>query len=255
MQIARITSFLILAVIFLGGCNAELEDLKVRNARQNKLIEELRSELQTATLERDASQRQLDDLRGTGGIETDAMKQKIAALEEDIAKKNELIESMQQQLLTGGPALPAELNNMLADFAKGQEMITYDEARGIVKFKSDLLFDKGSDTVAASSMDAIKSLCAILNSEQAQNFDVIVAGHTDDLKISRPETKQLHPTNWHLSAHRAISVLETMTSNGIIPQRISVRGFSEFRPIADNVPSQGNQQNRRVEIYIVPKGA
>jgi outer membrane protein OmpA-like peptidoglycan-associated protein len=46
-----------------------------------------------------------------------------------------------------------------------------------------------------------------------------------------------------------------MVSNGIEPTRISERGFGEFRPVVPNAPGKkGNAQNRRVEIYIVPRG-
>jgi chemotaxis protein MotB len=144
---------------------------------------------------------------------------------------------------------------MLEDFARDNDMVTYDASMGIVKFKSDLLFEKGSDVVSPTAIESVKSLCGILNTEQAKEFDVIVAGHTDDIPISRPETKAKHPTNWHLSAHRAISVADVMIDTGIVPQRVSVRGFSEYRPVAPNAPGKkGNPQNRRVEIYIVPKG-
>ena len=158
--------------------------------------------------------------------------------------------------MVGGTKLPVELSTMLEDFAKGSDMITYDPATGVVKFKSDLLFEKGSDVVAPSAVESVKSLCTILNSEQGKEFDIVVAGHTDDLRIARPETREKHPTNWYLSAHRAISVLDVMIENGIAPERISERGFGEFRPVAPNEPNKkGNPANRRVEIYIVPKGA
>jgi chemotaxis protein MotB len=144
---------------------------------------------------------------------------------------------------------------MLEDFAKDKEMVEYDSSRGIVKFKSDLLFEPGSDIVAPTAGEVIKSLCKIMNSEQGKKFDVIIAGHTDDIRIGKPETREKHPTNWHLSAHRAISVLDIMSNSGISPERMSVRGFGEFRPIAPNAPNKkGNSQNRRVEIYIVPQG-
>ena len=162
---------------------------------------------------------------------------------------------MQQQLLYGGAALPVELSTMLEDFAKDKEMVEYDSSRGIVKFKSDLLFETGSDIVAPAADEVVKSLCKILNSEQGKKFDVIIAGHTDDIRIGKPETRAKHPTNWHLSAHRAISVLDIMSNSGVSPERMSIRGFGEFRPIEPNKPNKkGNSQNRRVEIYIIPKG-
>jgi len=256
MRIVRISGFFLACVFVLlaNGCGSELQDLKVRNATQEKLIKELEGELQATKLQLDQLQRRLDGAENTYGVREDALRQEIEALEEDVARKKELIARMQEQLL-GGAALPVELSTQLEDFAKGEDMVTYDASRGIVKFKSDLLFEKGSAKVAPEAVTAVQALCKIMNSEQGQAFDIIVAGHTDDIPIRRAETRAQHPTNWHLSAHRAISVLEVMGSNKIDSKRMSVRGFSEFRPVAPNEPGKrGNPQNRRVEIYIVPEG-
>ncbi|MDD5327047.1 MAG: OmpA family protein [Phycisphaerae bacterium] len=242
-------------IVLTSGCNAELKDCKIQNATQQKRIAELESEVQTARVKLDQLQRQLESAEGRGGVEIGTLQQKIAALEEDLAKKKELIASMQQQLISGGASLPVELSTMLEDFAKDKEMVEYDSSRGIVKFKSDLLFEVASDEVAPAAGEVVKSLCKILDSEQGLKFDIIIAGHTDDIRIGKPDTRVKHPTNWHLSAHRAISVLDIMANNGVSSERLSVRGFGEFRPIAPNTPNKkGNAQNRRVEIYIVPQG-
>ncbi len=242
-------------LMLLSGCNQELKNLKVQNSTQQKRIAELESELQTTKIQLDQLKRQLETAEGHGGVEVNALQQRIAALEEDLAKKKALIATMQQQLISGGAVLPAELTTMLEDFAKGKEMVEYDPNRGIVKFKSDLLFETGSDEVAPAAGEIIKGLCKILDSEQGKQFDIIIAGHTDDLRIGKPETRTKHPTNWHLSAHRAIAVLDIMAANGVSSERMSVRGFGEFRPIAENAPNKkGNAQNRRVEIYIVSRG-
>jgi chemotaxis protein MotB len=244
------------AMIITSGCVSEqnYKDLKLQNASQERRIKELESQLQTATLELDQAKRQVETLGGKGSIEMQALQQKVAALEDDIAKKKALIAAMQKQLL-GATQLPAELSSMLEDWAKGSDIVSFDAARGIVKFKSDLLFEKGSDEVAPGAMEAVRALCKILNTDQAKEFDIIIAGHTDDLPILKPETKAKHPSNWYLSAHRAIMVLDVMTSNGIVSERASVRGFGEYRPVVPNeLNKKGNPQNRRVEIYIIPKG-
>ncbi len=256
----RLGTILVIGIVCVSllttsGCvSDQVKDLKLRNATQERRIRELESQLQAATLELDQMKRQLDATGGRNSIEMNAMQQKIAALEEEIAKKKALIEMMQKQML-GGIQLPAELSTMLEEWASGSDLVSFDPDRGIVKFNSDLLFDKGSDEVAASAIESVKALCKILNTDQAKQFDIIVAGHTDDLPILKPETRVKHPNNWYLSAHRAISVLNVMLSSGIAPDRASVRGFGEFRPIVPNEPGKkGNPQNRRVEIYIVPKG-
>ncbi|MFQ6036669.1 MAG: OmpA family protein [Sedimentisphaerales bacterium] len=256
MRIAKLSVlFLVCACIVLAsGCNSQLKDLRIQNETQQKRIDQLQAELAAKTLELDQLNRRLADARKKGGIEVETLEQKVAALKEDLAKKNELIASMQQKLLYGGAQLPVELSTKLEDFAKEHDMVTYDASRGIVKFKSDLLFEKGSDMVASDAVEAVKALCEILNSEEAKGFDVIIAGHTDDIPIEKPATRQRHPTNWHLSAHRAISVLDVMAENNIDPKRMSIRGFGEYRPVAENKPGKkGNPLNRRVEIYIVPK--
>jgi len=259
MQAAKLSVLLFVCagMILTNGCVSERQyrDLKIANSTQQRRIDQLESELQAAKLELDQAQRALQAASNRGSIETDAMKQKVAALEEELAAKKALIARMQHQLVYGGAVLPVELNAMLEDFAKGKEMITYDASKGMVKFKSDLLFAKGSDAVAPEAAEALKSLCEIMNTDQGKEFDLAIAGHTDDIPIAKPETKEKHPTNWYLSADRAIAVLEVMSGCGIAPERMSVRGFSEYKPVVPNeANNRGNAQNRRVEIYIIPKG-
>ena len=255
MRIVELSKFFLVCacLVLISACSSELKDLRVQNNTQLKRIAELESEVQTTRLKLDKLKRELETVQSSGSIEIDALSQKITALEEDLAKKKTLISSMQQQLFYGGAQLPVELSTMLEDFAKGEEMVTYDSSRGIVKFRSDLLFKSGSDTVLSAAEKAVKSLCKILNSEQGREFDIIIAGHTDDQPIRYSRAK--HPTNWHLSANRAISVLSVMAKSNVASERLSVRGFGEFRPFVPNKPGKkGTPKNRRVEIYIVPKG-
>jgi chemotaxis protein MotB len=246
---------LFLGMTLIGGCSGQLTDQQRQNQIQQKRIAELESQLQAAQLQLDQLKRQLDTAGQTGNVEVDALRQRIAALEADVAKKEELIKAMQGRLMSPGP-LPAELNNALEDLAKQHgDMIEYDPNHGLVKFKSDLLFEKGSDKVTAAAGNAIQALCGILNTDAAKDFHIVVAGHTDDIPIRRAETLMQHPTNWYLSSHRAISVLNSLQSCGVVGERMSTRGFGEYRPIAQNASNKGgNPKNRRVEIYIVPAG-
>ncbi len=242
------------SMAFVSGCGTEMQDLRLQNDTQRKRIAELESEVQAARLQLDQLKRQLEAATETGGVEVDALRQKVAALEDDLARKEALMKSMQERLMGVSP-LPVELSTALEDFANASDMVEFDSSKGLVKFKSDLLFEKGSDKVTSTAAEAVKTLCGILNSAQATEFDIIVAGHTDDMRIGKPETKAAHPTNRHLSSHRAISVAETMESAGIESKRLSTRGFGEYRPVEANAPNRaGNPKNRRVEIYIVPQG-
>jgi len=249
-----ITLVVCLGLAFVNGCGSEMQDLRLQNRTQQHRIDQLESELETARLQLDQLKRRLTAAEQTGDVEVDALRQKIAALEEDLTKKEELIRSMQEKLLGISP-LPVELSTALEDFANQNEMVEYDSERGLVKFKSDLLFERGSDQVTTAAAEAVRTLCGILNSDVAKEFGIIVAGHTDDMRIARPATRAAHPTNRHLSSHRAISVVSLMESGGLDAKRLSTRGFGEYRPIAPNAPGKkGNPKNRRVEIFIVPSG-
>lgn len=155
-----------------------------------------------------------------------------------------------------GPKLPAELDNALERFAQAHPAdVVYDARNGIIRWKADLLFALGSDVVKDSSKSALMAFCDVIKSPAASNFEVVVAGHTDNKPIKTEATRQKHPTNWHLSAHRAIAVAEVLLKNGYAPSRVGVLGCGEYRPVADNASASGSSKNRRVEVYLVPVGS
>lgn len=153
-------------------------------------------------------------------------------------------------------ALPPALHEELKRLAEAHpDVIEYDAAKGAVRWKADLLFDLGSDQLAANTeaAEALRKFAAIVSSEAARGFDVIVVGHTCSTPIARPETLREHKTNWHLSAHRAISVMQRLAQERVAMTRIGVMGYGEHRPIADNASNDGKMRNRRVEIFLVPR--
>jgi outer membrane protein OmpA-like peptidoglycan-associated protein len=71
-----------------------------------------------------------------------------------------------------------------------------------------------------------------------------VAGHTDN--TGTPEYNQ------GLSERRALSVADYISAQGVQKVRINIGGYGETRPVASNATPEGRQENRRVEISIVP---
>lgn len=245
--------FCCLCIVLVAGCQQEYGDLKAQNRIQQDRIEELQSELEQCNGQLQQKIQELEQLTGTSGANLQAKEALIAALEADIQKKRAMIAQMQAQLLQGGTPLPAEMNILLQDFAKTSDMIDFDASTGMLKFKSDLLFNLGSDDLQAGAVDSIKTLAGIMNSADGKQFDMVVVGHTDDVPIKKPDTIRKHPTNWHLSVHRAISVQQELTKDGIAPERLAVKGYGEYRPVEPNKPGKkGNAANRRVEIFIIP---
>ena len=134
--------------------------------------------------------------------------------------------------------------------ALNPELMTYDEARGMVRLRSDLTFGSGSDAVKSGAKDSLGKLANVLKSPAAQPYEVRIVGHTDNVRISRAATKAKHPTNWHLSVHRAISVKDVLGAAGVPSTRMSIAGYGEFQPIVPNT-KKGAEGNRRVEIFLV----
>lgn len=246
------------AVIVVSGCgdSQKYKDLKAQNRIQQQRIEGLENELGLCTGQLQQKTQELDGITGKAGADQQAKDALIAALEADIQKKKALIAKMQSQLMQGGTVLPPEMNILLKEFAETSDMVDFDAATGMLKFKSDLLFDSGSDNVKAGATEAIQALAGIMNSDEGAQFDIVIVGHTDDMPIKKASTLKNHPTNWHLSVHRAISVERMLDAGGIAPSRMAVKGYGEYRPVEDNKPGKkGNAANRRVEIFIIPGSA
>lgn len=130
-------------------------------------------------------------------------------------------------------------------------LIRYDADRGMLQFASDLTFASGSADVQAQAKNSLAALADILKSNEALGYDVRVVGHTDSQRISS-KTQQRHPTNMHLSAHRAISVRSELVSLGVPESRVMAAGWGEFRPVVPNSANGNTPANRRVEIYLFP---
>jgi len=241
-------------IVVLTGCNeSQINDLKAQNRIQQQRIEGLENELGLCSGQLQQKTQELDAIQGKGGVDLQAKDDTIAALEADIQRKKDLIARMQEMLGRGGTVLPQQMNEKLQEMAASSDMVDFDPATGMLKFKSDLLFDSGSDTVKAGAVESVQALAAIMNSDEGKPFNIVVVGHTDDVPIRKPATLKNHPSNWHLSVHRAISVQQMLGKNGIAPERMAVKGYGQYRPVEPNNPgNKGNAANRRVEIFIVP---
>ncbi len=77
-------------------------------------------------------------------------------------------------------------------------------------------------------------------------YKIEVEGHTDNVPINSGR----FPSNWELSAARAVTVARYFQSAGMPPERIAATGYGEFHPIADNATPEGRENNRRVEIFL-----
>ncbi len=104
-------------------------------------------------------------------------------------------------------------------------------------------FESNSDRLLPGATRVLDDAVATLKKNPTIRFEV--AGHTDSDGAA--------DYNEGLSARRATTVHDYLASNGIAEDRMSVRGYGESRPIADNSTSAGKAQNRRVVLRITDR--
>ena len=78
------------------------------------------------------------------------------------------------------------------------------------------------------------------------NWVLRIDGHTD----KRPISNARFPSNWELSAARAISVANYLVERGVSPRRLVAAGFGEFSPIDSGDTEEAFRRNRRIEFKL-----
>ena len=102
-------------------------------------------------------------------------------------------------------------------------------------------FDHGKARLTDAGRTRVDEVVHVL--QQNPDLRVSVEGHTD--------AAGREAYNQSLSERRARAVADRLIEKGIAANRLSVRGYGESRPIADNKSADGRARNRRVEIVVV----
>ena len=214
------------------------------------------SQAKAALAEAEAYKRQLEAINANGNNINAAFTNVSAQLADLQARYADLNKRYEDAMNNAGQVvvLPPALSNALTEFANQYpDLVDFNSARGVVKFKSDVTFNSGSAELRSEARSAINRFAQILNSPAAAGYELQVAGHTDSTRVVNPATiKAGHRDNWFLSSHRAISVGEALRSQNVDAKRIAVVGYADQHPIASNASESGRAQNRRVEVLILP---
>lgn len=132
-------------------------------------------------------------------------------------------------------------NNLKADLETrlDQDML-------LITIRDNALFQSGQASVKPEAQKLAGTMAGLL--ANYSQYEIIVAGHTDNQPISNREFR----SNWDLSAERSLNFMTYLfKSNKLKQDRFSSVGYGEFRPIASNTTVDGRNKNRRVEIQIM----
>jgi chemotaxis protein MotB len=231
----------ILAVI-AGACGYSEEEMQ---AERDK-IEKLRAgdkqvadkKIQELSLQNAGLAEQLRKL----GVSVEDQKRNIEEQNKALEEMRARDRQAQQRLAT--------FKNMIDRFQKmtasGKLKVKIVRGRMVVELSENILFDSGRADLKTEGQAALAEVATVLASIADRDFQV--AGHTDNIPIKSAK----FPSNWHLSTGRALTVAIFLSDHGVPPVRLSAAGYADTQPAASNDTPEGRQQNRRIEIVLMP---
>ena len=130
--------------------------------------------------------------------------------------------------------------------------ITSDERGLVITLLSDNFFEEGSAVLnIEETRDTLLRLADFFKSKELKDRKFRIEGHTDDVAVTADSE---FPSNWELSATRAVNVLHYLADYGVKEDNFSGAGYADTRPKFSNNTAEGRAYNRRVDIIILDEG-
>jgi chemotaxis protein MotB len=132
---------------------------------------------------------------------------------------------------------------LLEEGLQDQVEVNVTEEGVLFRINAPFMFTSGGADLKNEPKTVLDKLASFFNKFP---YQVRVQGHTDTIPINSAK----YPSNWELSAARAVSVARYFQEKGMPPEKIEATGFGEHRPVGDNATAEGRSKNRRVEIFL-----
>lgn len=141
--------------------------------------------------------------------------------------------------------LEAQLNVILSARIQSKKIIITTSPEGLtIHLLERLLFESGSADLKPEAKVVLDTLAEVLKFLPNR---IRIEGHADNVPIRTAK----FPSNWHLSVGRALNTAYYLINKGVNPEKISVVGYAEYKPIAPNDTEENRAKNRRVDIVII----
>jgi chemotaxis protein MotB len=119
---------------------------------------------------------------------------------------------------------------------------------------SEILFEPGQAQLNPNGLPELDKLAAVLLDVSREippdiSWVLRIDGHTDRRPIQSPQ----FPSNWELSAARAIAVVKYLATKGIAETRLLAAGFGEFQPLEQGDSEDVLRRNRRIEFKLTER--
>jgi chemotaxis protein MotB len=188
-----------------------------------------------------------------------SLQQAIEAAEVKDREQNVVISNLGERLNRALAAKVEELSRFRSEFF-GRLREVLGERRDITivgdrfVFRSEVLFRSGEADLRDEGKARLAALANTLleitpTIPQDIPWILRVDGHTDAIPIATPQ----FPSNWELSASRAISVIQFLIERGVPANRLAATGFGEFQPLDPGHDEIANRRNRRIELKLTER--
>ena len=259
----------------LASLQKKYDDLAAENTALKVRNERLLSDLSGMTLQKDKLTTDLDYVTGQRDklavdkeeldkvlqAKSDTLsrtifelRRKVSDLDAENAKLRErnaaLEKAKEEQVRKVSSTYENLLEKMKSEISKGQVTISELKGKLTVNMVDSILFDSGKAEVKKGGLEILGKVISIL--KDVSDKSIRIEGHTDTVQIVGILARR-YPTNWELSAARAINVARHLQDQGIDPGHLSAVAYGEWKPVATNDTAEGKAKNRRIEIILVPK--
>ena len=240
-RLAEVAALYVAAQVSLAGSEATLSENRALSARQRDQIAVLNQQI-------DALRSQL------GRVEQALQVSELKSEEQDVT-----ITNLGQRL---NMALAAKVEEVAAYrsefFGKLRKVLSDRRDFTIIGdrfvFQSEVLFASASADLEPEGHERLAQFAQVLREVMVRiptdlPWILQVDGHTD----RRPIQTARFPSNWELSAARAISVVNFLIALGIPAEHLSATGYGEFQPIDDRDDAIAHRRNRRIELKLTQR--
>ncbi len=232
------------------AAEAKARDNAARADAAEKRVAELTrrlSELEQAASAASADASHQKELVAQLAKAKEALEAQSASAAAEAERQRKLAEQLEQEKTTL-QAKSREYESLAASLDKeiqaGQIKLSELQGKVTVRMGEKVLFPSGSATISGAGKETLKKIAAAFASVKGRM--IRVEGHTDNVPIHN----ERFPSNWELSAARAIAVVRELQAVGIDPRLLGAAGYGEFQPVAPNDTPAGRADNRRIEISL-----
>jgi chemotaxis protein MotB len=237
-EIAELKSEIARIQTDLDARHGEIEVLKVEGAGLQAQLDEATAITQQLSQALERSGKDVTKLLAEKGAISDALSDAKLRLEE--LRKAQAAAQARADLFK---SLMSRFKRMID---AGDLTIVVRDGRMVLSLRNDVLFQSARVGLERDGKAALAEVAGVLKTLAPRDF--VIAGHTDNVPIQTDR----FPSNWELSAQRAINVVKFLIEQGVPAASLSAAGYGAHDPVADNGLVDGRAKNRRIEIVLQP---